>query len=491
MRRELFCFAVGVTLVGCAAPIKPPDLGGLYSREAKTQRRNPVIVIPGILGSKLVDEASKRVVWGAFSGDYANPETAEGARLVALPMREGATLAELRDEVRPDGVLDRVRLKLVGVPVELQAYVNILATLGVGGYRDQLLGQAGAVDYGSLHYTCFQFDYDWRRDNVENAKRLAEFIREKRAYCIKAAPKDYGFDDPGMKFDIVAHSMGGLITRYFLMYGDADLPADGSAPAVTWAGAKDVERVVLIGTPNGGSVEALNELVNGAEIGPFLPTYSPAVLGTMPSVYQLMPRGRHGALVDATNRSRKIEGICDPALWERMKWGLAAPGQERTLAWLMPNVGDAGKRRRIAVEHQAKCLKRAEQFAVALDTPAVLPDGLNLYLFAGDAVETNAVAAADAKTGKVWIVGMAPGDGTVLRTSALMDERVGGVWSPVLRSPIPWTGVNFLFANHLDLTKSPAFSDNVLYLLLESPRSERGVGRPNSAWSISKDGSRS
>ena len=83
----------------------------------------------------------------------------------------------MRDEVRPDGVLDRVRLKLVGVPVELRAYVNILATLGVGGYRDQLLGEAGAVDYGSLHYTCFQFDYDWRRDNVENAKRLAEYHR--------------------------------------------------------------------------------------------------------------------------------------------------------------------------------------------------------------------------------------------------------------------------------------------------------------------------
>src|SRR5262245_31022721 len=139
MRTKLASFAPIVFVVGCSAPIKPPDLGGLYSRSAKTQHRNPVIVIPGILGSKLVDQTTQRVVWGAFSGDYANPETEEGARLVALPMREGATLAELHDEVRPDGVLDRVRLSLVGVPVELQAYVNILATLGVGGYRDQLL----------------------------------------------------------------------------------------------------------------------------------------------------------------------------------------------------------------------------------------------------------------------------------------------------------------------------------------------------------------
>jgi len=476
---KMFAGFVALVCVGCTAPVKPPDLGGLYSRAARTQRRNPVIVIPGILGSKLVDGRTQRVVWGAFSRDYANPQTPDGARLVALPMREGATLAELRDEVRPDGVLDRVRLNLLGLPVELQAYVNILATLGVGGYRDQLLGQAGAVDYGPLHYTCFQFDYDWRRDNVENARRLAEFIREKRAYCAKAAPRESGLAEPGMKFDmkfdIVAHSMGGLVTRYFLMYGDADLPADGSTPSVTWAGARDVERVILIGTPNAGSVEALYELVNGAEIGPTLPTYSPAVLGTMPSVYELMPRGRHGALVEAADESRKIENICDPALWERMKWGLASPGQERELKWLLPDVHDAAARRRIALDHQAKCLKRAEQFAAALDTPATPPAGMSLYLFAGDAVETVAAAAADAKTGSLRIVRRAPGDGTVLRSSALMDERVGGEWTPALQSPIRWSGVNFLFVNHLDLTKSPAFSDNVLYLLLEGPRPERAA----------------
>jgi len=63
----------------------------------------------------------------------------------------------------------------------------------------------------------------------------------------------------------------------------------------------------------------------------------------------------------------------------------------------------------------------------------------------------------------------APGDGTVLRSSALMDERLAGEWSPHLRTPIRWTNVTFLFADHIGLTSSPAFSDNVLYLLLEAP----------------------
>ena len=65
----------------------------------------------------------------------------------------------------------------------------------------------------------------------------------------------------------------------------------------------------------------------------------------------------------------------------------------------------------------------------------------------------------------------APGDGTVLRASALLDERPGGEWSPVLRSPIRWEHVTFFFRDHLRLTQSPEFIDNLLYLLLEEPRS--------------------
>lgn len=63
-----------------------------------------------------------------------------------------------------------------------------------------------------------------------------------------------------------------------------------------------------------------------------------------------------------------------------------------------------------------------------------------------------------------------PGDGTVLRTSVLMDERSGGAWSPTLGSPIGWNQVFFLFTEHLAITKDPAFTGNLLYLLLEQPR---------------------
>jgi hypothetical protein len=465
--------------VGCTARLRGPALGPLYDQAARylDEHRNPVIVIPGILGSRLRDEESGRVVWGAFAGSYANPETPDGARLVGLPMIEGVPLADLRDGVTPNGVLDRLKVSLVGLPVELNAYLYILGTLGVGGYRDELLARAGAVDYGGAHFTCFQFDFDWRRDNVENARRLHQYILEKRAYVQREIERRFGTPDADVQFDIVAHSMGGLIARYYLMYGDVDLPADGSAPNLTWAGAAFVHRAVLVGTPNAGSVKAVTQLVEGATFAPVLPTFGPAVIGTVPSVYQLMPRTRHRPVVDGGSEIEAVD-IYDPSVWERMQWGLASPKVERTLSWLMPGVSDPAERHRVAREHQRKCLERARAFAEALDRPADPPRGLELHLFAADSQPTDAVATVR-PNGRLRITERRPGDGTVLRSSALMDERQGQPWEPGLKSPIAWTDVTFVFADHLGMTHNPVFTDNLLFLLLE--RDRQGPGPPVAA----------
>jgi hypothetical protein len=385
-------------------------------------------------------------------------------------------LEELRDAVHPDGALDRLHVRILGLPLALRAYVNILSVLGVGGYRDEALGRAGAVDYGTEHFTCFQFDYDWRRDLAENARRLDAFIRQKRAYVQEELRRRYGTEDADVRFDIVAHSMGGLLTRYFLRYGGQDLGPHGAPPETTWEGARHVDRAILIGTPNAGSLDALVELIEGNKLGPFIPRYRPALLGTMPAVYELLPRGRHRVLVDADDPERVYDPL-DPALWERMGWGLADPREDDVLRQLLPDVGDQAERRRIALDHQRKCLARARAMAAALDAPAVLPPGLRLYLVAGDSTPTEAEAAVDARTGRVRIVRRAPGDGTVLRTSAVLDERVGQPWQPRIVSPIPWSQVFFLFDDHLELTRDPVFVDNLLYLLLEDPRASGDVVR--------------
>lgn len=468
----IVCLAIGFT--GCVSfGNHKADVKIIYEKSAQYHMpdRNPGIVIPGILGSKLIDRDSRRTVWGAFDLESVDPTTPEGARLIALSVEDKRQLSELRDGVEPNGVLDKVHVNLFGIPLDIRAYAGILVTLGAGGYRDEALG-LNAIDYGDDHFTCFQFDYDWRRDNVENAKRLKTFIEEKRAYVQQAYKDRYGIENAKVKFDIVAHSMGGLVARYFLRYGDADLPVHQDT-AVTWAGADYVDRVILVGPPNAGSINAFIQLTEGFDVGrPILPYYQAALLGTFPALYELLPRTRHGAIVWDGDESAPVPNLYDPALCEQYEWGLASR-EERNVEFLrsvLPHAADDEERRRIAMALQTTILRRTKAFHEAMDKPARLPSGVEVFLVVGDAVDTPQRASVDRKTGKFKIVEYGAGDGTVLRSSALLDERIGGEWHPELISPINWSSVLFLFSDHLGLTQDDAFADNVLYWLLEDPR---------------------
>ncbi len=469
---------LGATAALAACAREPmADLALLYNAAAQNHGldRNPIIVIPGLLGSRLRDPASGRIVWGAFDGNAANPATADGARLVALPFTD--MMMTPGSAVAADGVLDRVRIRIAGIPIALQAYAEIMSTLGVGGYRDEALGLGGHVNYGSDHFTCFQFAYDWRQDNALNARRLMAFMREKRAYVQGEYARRYGVRDAPVKFDIVAHSMGGIVARYAMMYGGADLPADGTLPPLTWEGAGMIARLIQVGTPNGGSLDGLRVLVDGRDFGsPIVPRYSPAILGTMPSLYQLLPRQRARPVVLAgTDAALDIH---DPAVWQRMGWGIAKPGIDADLAQLMPDVGSAEERRRIAIALQARLLARARAFAAAMDRPAAIPAGTELMVVAGDAMPTTERYAANPANGAIVQAATGPGDGLVLRDSALLDARQGQ--DPVARgpgvvSPMDVRRALFLPREHLEITRDPTFRNNILYWLLEEPRT--GVRR--------------
>ena len=189
----------------------------------------------------------------------------------------------------------------------------------------------------------------------------------------------------------------------------------------------------------------------------------------MPALYQLLPRARHGHLVSSNNPDKEFLDPHDPELWMKMKWGLANPDLDSTLQVLLPDVKDRESRSRIALEQLQKSLLRAKAFADALDVPASPPPGIAINLIAGDAVDTIDVIKVNMENGMLETYKTGAGDGKVLRSSALMDERVGSGIKGRLISPIHWENVLFLFSDHLGLTKDPVFTDNILYMLLEQP----------------------
>jgi hypothetical protein len=188
----------------------------------------------------------------------------------------------------------------------------------------------------------------------------------------------------------------------------------------------------------------------------------------MPAIYQLLPRPRHARVID--QGSGEAIDILDPEVWADLGWGLANPDQDQVLRQLLPDIETAEGRRKIALDHLAKSLRKAGQLFKALDRPAEPPAGLSIFLVAGDAHPTPDVLGVDAKTGKLDLNETGPGDETVTRSSALMDERIGIGYVPRLRSPIHFESVYFLNSNHMGLTKDPLFQNYVLYNLLERPR---------------------
>lgn len=462
--RGFIAFSLAIVGAGCLSNDLETDLVALYGDVAKYESpdRDPVIVIPGILGTRLVDDATGKVVWGAFSREGINPKIDSEARLLAIPMKPGVPVAELIDDTRPDGALESLEVELFpGVKIQAKAYAQILGVLGAGGYKDQQLGEAGAIDYGDEHYTCFQFDYDWRRSLVENAARLDQFTKDVRTYVSSENVERFG--RPGdFEIDIVAHSLGALVTRYFLMYGDQTV-SEGP-PTLDWRGANGMGDIILIGPPNAGSAYSLEQATEGLQYAKILPKYEPALLSTLPVIFELMPRSHHGVVTDQNGNRLDLYNV---ETWASHQWGLMNPRQDFVLQQLLPKATSAEERGNIAREHLEKLLLNAKRVHEALDRPAPSPVDLRLTLWAGDAVDTPAYVTPDG-VGGVDFGRKLPGDGLVARYSALADDRVGGDGAVgPLESAIDWENVTFLFASHLELTQRREFADSMLFELLE------------------------
>lgn len=458
---------------------KRPDLAALYQVSVENKDRNPVIVIPGLMGSRLENRDTGQVVWGAFTRKAAKLKSTEGMRQIMLDLWDVPEdfgpddVPLLEDRLIATGPVDRIKVNAIFAILTVRVYSAILGALGAGGYIDQTFA---GLDYGPEHFNCFTFFYDWRKDTVANARELGRFIDKTREHVL-AARRERGLTEREVKFDIVAHSLGGLIARYYLRYGRDDVLADPPSE-VPWRGARDIDRLILIAPPNLGAVESLRQLHEGRQLGPFLPRLPPVELAGIPSIYQLLPREAAQPLRGVEVDGRPV-AFMSVETWQENNWGAFAKKQERVLERLFPEEVSRQEQRSRLGRFMAACLERATQLATVLDRVPSSRPSTRVILFAGDSERTLAAGIARDEKGKIVLdfdtkrtPGLhAPGDRSVTRASALGDLRRGRESGPWLVSPVPWTASIFVSDNHLGLTKNRNFQDNLLHILLDRPPS--------------------
>lgn len=413
----------------------------------------PLVIIHGFLGSRLKDARNDENIWGEIRvSDALGGYSPELLRNLALPMRQGAKLSDLRDQAIPDGLLTEFKVRIGSLTFNVEGYGTLIEELETIGYHRNPDGKGRKV---------YIFDYDWRRDLPENAIRLGKFLESCRRQQQQEIEKRFGIADYPVKFDLLGHSMGGLLARYFLRYGGRDLPEDGSLPQVTWAGREYVRRAVLAGTPNDGYLDTGVELVNGLQIAKEAAAYPPAVIGTFPTYYQMLPRTGSRSVLDDENQELDL---FDPAVWEKYRWGLLSPEADATLKILLPDVPSPEERRAIARDHLVKCLKRAKTFTTAMRQEAIPPKNVSQVLFLGDAVPTS--RRAEPVDGKLKVTEYDAGDGKVTSASARLDLRQGAQsFTPYEDSPVHFDTVIHIPGAHMGLMQSPFFRDNLSYQL--------------------------
>src|SRR5688572_30511302 len=58
--------------IGCLGPKRTPALARIFAEARERKGKRPIIVIPGILGSELIDEKTGEVAWPAALSSMAS-----------------------------------------------------------------------------------------------------------------------------------------------------------------------------------------------------------------------------------------------------------------------------------------------------------------------------------------------------------------------------------------------------------------------------------
>ncbi len=262
---------------------------------------------------------------------------------IALPI-DAETLHPAASKLEAHAITDRAAGR--------DFYGAIIRTLETaGGYVKGIPGEP--VKDGRRRY--YILVYDWRQDNVQTARRLDELIERIRT--------DYTNSE--LKVDIVAHSMGGLVTRYFLRYGTTDVLDDNDFPMNDHSATR-VRKVILLGTPNLGSVSGLNEFLQGFKVG--LRRIPTETFATMPSAYQLFPHPIRSALVSANGEVLERD-LFDVKIWRAFQWSIFDPQVRERILKRFQDPQQGAAYLVLLERYFEKHLERARRFVWSLTVP--------------------------------------------------------------------------------------------------------------------------
>ncbi len=311
---------------GCGVPLSQ------FSDFPIIHPENPIIIIPGIMGSQLVDSKTGDVVWGKV----IDLKAVDPHKALIHPEIDGLELPtdkwpinENRDRLVPTNIL--TKYEMINRIAEVEAYQGLIQRFSQCGLQEGDIHQCTARD------NLYLFGYDWRRDLVETAIILGERIEEIQK--VSGSPKQ--------KVSFITHSMGGIVANYYLMYGKKDVISGitdpNEIPEPDYAGAKNVDKVFLMGVPLGGTPYAFKSLHDGEYLGPFVYA-SQWTTFTMPSIYEMLPLDTNAVFADQKGQSMSLDHY-DVENWVKYGMGIFSDAEwnqfERECALVFPETGEA------------------------------------------------------------------------------------------------------------------------------------------------------
>ncbi len=451
--------ALKFLLAGCllflTACAPKPDLARLYESARNNPHQPPVVVIHGVMGSKLHNRQTGEEVWPKGIAKLVK----ENFWPLVLHI-DPKTLHTDSSPLEAYAITDQI--------VGIDFYHSILRTLEqYGGYQPAQIGTP-VRDDRKRYYV---FVYDWRLDMVDIAGQLADYIDHIR--------QDY--NQPDLKVDLVAHSMGGLVTRYYLRYGREDVLDRDDFP-LNQEGSAHVRRSVLLATPNLGSAEALQSLIQGRQLG--ILRIPPEVLATMPSIYQLLPHGMLDPLYDVAGQPVDMD-IFNARIWREKQWSIFDPVAKKRILGHFDTPEQGAAYYQTLSRFFDKTLARARRFQWSL-TVKLPKHSHEFVVMGGDChlTPSHLVVEKDSDNGhervRLWpsqvenrIRGLdyerlmlEPGDGKVTKSSLLarntLDPTVARHWYVDFPLAYPL----FLCEKHDRIPGNIFFQDNLLHILL-------------------------